>query len=44
MFLLDGLGRIREIYNLTFLKPAWVCEDVEVLLREQSKANTVKRP
>jgi len=39
VFLLDGLGRIREIYNLTFLKPAWVCEDMELLLREPSKVS-----
>jgi protein SCO1/2 len=40
VFLLDGLGRIREIYNLTFLKPTWVCEDIELLLHEQSKASS----
>lgn len=34
VFLVDGRGRIREIYNLTFLKPAWVVEDIELLLRE----------
>jgi protein SCO1/2 len=34
VYLLDGLGRVREIYNLTFLKPAWVCDDIELLLRE----------
>ena len=42
VFLLDGLGRIREIYNLTFLKPAWVCEDMELLLHELTKAS--RRP
>jgi protein SCO1/2 len=32
IFLVDTKGRIREIYNLTFLKPAWVAEDIELLL------------
>lgn len=35
IFLVDGQGRIREIYNLDFLKSAWVADDVELLLREQ---------
>jgi protein SCO1/2 len=34
VFLVDPRGRIREIYNLDFLKPQWVVEDVELLLRE----------
>jgi protein SCO1/2 len=34
VFLVDGRGRVREIYNLDFLKPAWVVEDVEQLLAE----------
>lgn len=34
IFLVDTRGRIREIYNLAFLKPAWVIEDVRLLLRE----------
>lgn len=34
IFLVDGQGRIREIYNLDFLKSAWVADDVELLLRE----------
>src|SRR5207248_1140587 len=34
IFLVDGRGRIREIYNLNFLKTAWVVEDVETLLAE----------
>jgi protein SCO1/2 len=33
VFLVDDKGRIREIYNLTFLKPAWVVEDIALLLR-----------
>lgn len=35
IFLLDKRGRIREIYNLNFLKPAWVVEDIEQLVREK---------
>lgn len=34
VFLVDRRGRIREIYNLNFLKPAWVAEDVQSLLDE----------
>lgn len=34
IFLVDRQGRIREIYHLGFLKPAWVAEDIEVLLKE----------
>jgi protein SCO1 len=34
IFLVDRQGRIREIYNLGFLKPAWVAEDVELLTAE----------
>jgi protein SCO1 len=35
VFLVDPRGRIREIYNLTYLKPAWVAEDIEFLLKER---------
>jgi protein SCO1/2 len=35
IFLVDGRGRVREIYNLSFLKPGWVIEDVKLLLREE---------
>lgn len=35
VFLVDKQGRIREIYHLGFLKPAWVVEDIELLLREK---------
>jgi protein SCO1/2 len=35
IFLVDPRGRIREIYNLNFLKPAWVVEDVQALLAER---------
>jgi protein SCO1/2 len=34
IFLVDTRCRIREIYNLNFLKPAWVAEDVALLLEE----------
>jgi protein SCO1/2 len=34
VFLVDRRGRVREIYNLAFLRPAWVVEDIELLLRE----------
>jgi protein SCO1/2 len=33
IFLVDPQGRIREIYNLNFLKPKWVVQDVELLLK-----------
>jgi protein SCO1/2 len=32
VFLVDAQYRIREIYNLNFLKPKWVVQDVELLL------------
>jgi protein SCO1/2 len=38
IFLVDSRGRIREIYNLSFLKPVWVAEDVELLLKEDAQA------
>jgi protein SCO1/2 len=38
VFLVDYRGRIREIYNLNFLKPAWVIEDVQQLLQEETHA------
>ncbi len=34
IFLVDSQSRIREIYNLSFLKPKWVAQDVELLLQE----------
>src|SRR3954453_6539638 len=34
VFLVDGRGRDREIYNLDFFKPGWVLEDVQSLLKE----------
>jgi protein SCO1/2 len=35
IFLVDKKGRIREVYNLAFFKPAWVLEDVRALLEEK---------
>jgi protein SCO1/2 len=35
VYLLDPRQRIREIYNLDYLRVAWVIEDVELLLREK---------
>ena len=37
VFLVDQLGKIREIYNLSFLKPVWVVEDIDLLLNESAK-------
>ena len=34
IFLVDGKRRVREIYNLSFLKASWVAEDIELLLDE----------
>jgi protein SCO1/2 len=34
IFLVDGHGKIREIYDLSFLKAPWVVEDIETLLKE----------
>jgi cytochrome oxidase Cu insertion factor (SCO1/SenC/PrrC family)/DNA-binding beta-propeller fold protein YncE len=36
VYLVDQKGRIREIYNLSFFKAAWVLEDVGLLLNESS--------
>jgi protein SCO1/2 len=35
IFLVDSRRRVREIYNLSFLRPAWVVEDIELLLNEK---------
>jgi protein SCO1/2 len=40
VFLVDPKGKVREIYNLDFLKPAWVLEDVETLLAEKGRADS----
>jgi hypothetical protein len=37
VFLLDTQGRLREIYDLQFFRPRWVCEDVQLLLKEAGK-------
>jgi protein SCO1/2 len=34
VFLVDRRGDIREIYNLSFLKPNWVADDIAALLRD----------
>jgi protein SCO1 len=34
VFLLDPQGRVREVYNLDFLRTAWAVEDVRLLLKE----------
>jgi len=34
VYLVDPRGRVREIYSLEFFQPAWVLEDVRLLLRE----------
>ena len=34
VFLVDKQGRVREIYNLSFFKAAWVLDDVRLLLKE----------
>jgi protein SCO1/2 len=40
IFLVDAKGQIREIYNLAFLKPKWVVQDVELLLMEANHRDT----
>ena len=35
VFLVDPQGRIREIYNLNFLRVPWVVEDVQLLVNER---------
>jgi protein SCO1/2 len=34
IFLVDPRGRVREIYNLEYFKPAWALDDVRLLLNE----------
>jgi cytochrome oxidase Cu insertion factor (SCO1/SenC/PrrC family) len=36
IFLVDRRGRVREIYNVGLLRPAWVADDIELLLREKA--------
>jgi len=35
VFLVDRRGNVREIYNLDFLRPAWVADDIRLLLSEK---------
>jgi protein SCO1/2 len=35
IFLVDRKGQVREIYNLDFMRPRWVVEDVEYLVGEK---------
>lgn len=35
VFLVDAKGVIRDIYNLEFLRPHWVVEDIRLLLSEK---------
>jgi protein SCO1 len=35
IFLVDRQGQVREIYNLDFMRPRWVVEDIEYLLSEK---------
>jgi protein SCO1/2 len=37
VFLVDPRGRVREVYNLEFLRTAWVMDDVRLLLEETQK-------
>jgi protein SCO1/2 len=37
VYLVDPRGRIREIYNLDFLRLPWVIEDIEGLLAEEER-------
>jgi protein SCO1/2 len=34
IFLVDPKGMIREVYNLDFLRPGWVADDIRLLLQE----------
>jgi protein SCO1/2 len=36
IFLVDQKAKVREIYNLSFLKPAWAVDDVKLLLDESA--------
>ena len=38
IFLVDPQGRLREIYNLEFLKSATVLQDVKTVLGESAQA------
>src|SRR5262249_29179429 len=36
VFLLDPQGRVREIYNLDYLKPDWASKEIKLLLKEHA--------
>lgn len=38
VYLVDSAGRVREIYNLDFLRPAWAADDIALLLQEAAPA------
>jgi hypothetical protein len=44
VFLVDQEGQIREIYNLDYLKAAWVCDDIRLLLDEGQQEGRSKTP
>jgi protein SCO1/2 len=44
VFLIDPKGQVREIYNLDYLKPAWVLDDVALLLGEAKGEAREPRP
>jgi protein SCO1/2 len=37
IFLVDGQRRIREVYNLNYMKPEWVTDDIKLLLNEATR-------
>jgi protein SCO1/2 len=37
IFLVDAQSRIREVYNLSFMNPTWVAEDIKLLLDEAAR-------
>jgi cytochrome oxidase Cu insertion factor (SCO1/SenC/PrrC family) len=37
VFLVDSQSRVREIYDLSFLKAEWVLEDIRTLLEESTR-------
>jgi protein SCO1/2 len=42
VFLLDKRGRLREIYDLQFFRPRWVCEDVQSLLNDKDRPSRAR--
>ncbi len=43
IFLVDSQSRVREIYNLSFLKTGWVADDVKLLLDESTSSKVDAR-